>query len=84
VNDAANTVHASVKVLEIKNEQRIADQLEAQRNGVHFWICGALFRMSGPTEDAILDTENMCGFMGIHCAICGATSNDEPLCPGLG
>jgi len=72
----------TITALSAKSEQRIEDQLEAQHKGVHFWICGVIYRVSGPTEFAMLDPENMCGYRDIHCAICGTETDDDPLCPG--
>jgi len=64
-------------------DERIAEMGEAQKKGVHFWIAGALFRMSGPSQDSImLDHENVCGYTPVHCAICGVDNNDDPRCHG--
>lgn len=72
------------EALDAKIEQRMVDMENAQENGHHFWLAGALYRVSGPSEVAMLDHENVCGYIPIHCALCDARTNDDPACPGIG
>lgn len=71
-------------VLKSRTEARFVDQLSAQIRGQHFWIAGMIYRVNGPSDDVVLDAENLCGYTQVHCAICGAETNDNPTCPGLG
>jgi hypothetical protein len=71
------------EALDAKIEQRMADMEQAAAEGRHFWLAGAIYRVDGPVETALLDHENLCGYTPIHCAICGVLTNDDPVCPGL-
>ena len=67
-----------------RDERRQADMQVAIQEGRHFWVAMPLFRVSGPSDDVMLDAENICGYVRIHCAICGVETNDDPICHSIG
>jgi hypothetical protein len=66
--------------LQARDSMRREDMVVALRQGVHFWIAGATFRVSGPSDDLLLDAETICGWTPVHCGLCGVDNNDDPKC----
>jgi hypothetical protein len=72
----------TIAALKARSDLREQDMAQAVRDGEHFWLVMLVHRVTDPSAELILDTENLCGMVNVHCGICGAEGDSVP-CPGI-